>query len=1066
MESRVIDVGEYTIGWLCALPIELAAAMLLLDEKHGELNDPNDETLYTLGRIGYHNVVIGCHPAGQLGIGSVATVAARMQAKLPNLRFGLMVGIGSGVPSKEDVRLGDVVVSQPSAGNGGVVQYDIGKPVPDRFVLTGFLNAPPQPLRMALSTLKAYHLLESGNLPAYIADIESKAMFRRPKSESDILFKPTYDHIEGEETCGKCNPSERVDREPREHNHVTVHYGTIASGNYVIKDARERDSMSSKFGGVLCFETEAAGLMDNWPCLVIRGICDYADSHKNKEWQPYAAATSAAFAKELLVVLPAKEVTAAPTVNEVRRVHLSSHSASVYGSQQDQRNWDTLAAAARGAYTRYNMVEGAKDLAQEFNELSTVLSIAQQRTRDSEIPIHTIQELEECKGNVARALEPFQKIDGPGLLIRERQSLIDLTELIGGYVLFKNTPLFPITINDFTLDQRDKAAVGSDAAYASRSSYVLIQSQKLLTPEQRNGLSGKGLTLHKYVSKNTYLYHRQGTKLYRIRLLDYICYADVYRQEFKLTLSLKEITGRDQLHTTHTVDVVFHDDVDPNSEALRRAISERAHLDAKSLEFSQQKVRLAVQGQYLKDMTSIDEVQAIEEVLEVGPRSRIAREILRADVMPGQLNHLYEGNGEVVAVADTGFDRGNIRYTHPAFATSTGEFQNRVLTLYPMSNITSVNDFTGHGTHVCGLVLGDGSTTDGTQFKGTAPKANLVVQCLGHDFNGIPDNLTHLFRLPYDNNQARVHTNSWGSKWKGKQIGYTRRSVEIDKFVLEHPDLVICFAAGNDAGNGHGNISGERHIGAEAAAKNCITVGASRNVAEYQNEVAAFSSRGPTKDGRIKPDVVAPGTDVLSANSGHRIHPHHETKWSSMSGTSMATPLVAGCAAVLREALRNRINKPSAALIKALLVNGAVPLDQVSPNKDSGFGRVDLANSIVIACREDGANFDQEVLNNGYNEHKIPAVKIPKGRLKVTLVWSDPPSMIGTGAVQNILCLVVRADGREYDGNKDTKGKPLEADNNVQRVQLTGLLTEEADIIIRADQIITDQQPFACAWSV
>lgn len=317
MESHPLDLRQYTIGWLCALPIELAAAQLLLDKTHKDLPyDPNDDTQYTLGSIGGHRVVIGCLSAGQLGIGAAATVATRMRAKFPNLRFGLLVGIGGGVPSNEDVRLGDIVVSKPSPGNGGVVQYDFGKSTPDGFTPTGFLNAPPQSLLQALVNLQARHFRDDNNVSTYLAIIENRTNFRRPNPESDILFEPTYDHVDGEKTCRKCDKSQIVDRELREHKRMIIHYGTIASGNRVIKDARERDITSGKFGGVLCFEMEAAGLLNTWPCLVIRGICDYADSHKNKEWQPYAAAVAAAYAKELLSGIPAAEVAATRTVDE------------------------------------------------------------------------------------------------------------------------------------------------------------------------------------------------------------------------------------------------------------------------------------------------------------------------------------------------------------------------------------------------------------------------------------------------------------------------------------------------------------------------------------------------------------------------------------------------------------------------------------------------------------------------------------------------------------------------------------------------------------------------------
>ena len=312
-----MDVQQYTVGWLCALPVELAAAQILLDETHPGLpRDPNDDTQYTLGSIGNHNIVIGCLSAGQVGIGAAAIVGSRMRAKFPNLRFGLMVGIGGGVPGREDVRLGDVVVSQPFAGHGGVIQYDFGKSVPGGFNHTGFLNAPPQLLLQAVANVQAHHLRGTKDVLTHLRSFDGNSTFRRPSLKSDVLFQPFYDHVETESTCRKCDPSKIVGRKARGHESIVVHYGTIASGNRVVRNARERDEVSSKFGGVLCFEMEAAGLMNSWPCLAIRGICDYADSHKNKEWQPFAAATAAAYAKEVLSVTPATGDCTALSVNE------------------------------------------------------------------------------------------------------------------------------------------------------------------------------------------------------------------------------------------------------------------------------------------------------------------------------------------------------------------------------------------------------------------------------------------------------------------------------------------------------------------------------------------------------------------------------------------------------------------------------------------------------------------------------------------------------------------------------------------------------------------------------
>jgi nucleoside phosphorylase len=317
MKQRRLCIEDYTVGWVCALPIELAAAAEMLDEEHQDLPpDANDTNLYTLGCIGEHNVVVACLPAGQIGTNSAAAVAAQMKSKFVSIRFSLMVGIGGGVPSgQSDIRLGDVVVSQPYMEHGGVIQYDFGKTTPSGFVRTGFINTPPTLLLNALAKLQANNLRRRSNLSEYLSALSHLPKFTRENVGADILFESTYDHV-GESTCDQCSRDRLVGRTLRGSQEIIVHYGTIASGNQVIKDGITRDRLSSELGGVLCFEMEAAGLMNSFPCLVIRGICDYADSHKNKRWQPYAAATAAACAKEVLSVIPAVEVATTRTVDE------------------------------------------------------------------------------------------------------------------------------------------------------------------------------------------------------------------------------------------------------------------------------------------------------------------------------------------------------------------------------------------------------------------------------------------------------------------------------------------------------------------------------------------------------------------------------------------------------------------------------------------------------------------------------------------------------------------------------------------------------------------------------
>lgn len=216
----------------------------MLDEEHQDLDrDPanNDENLYALGSIKGHDVVIVCLPAGRIGNNPAAVVATQLRATFEANRFGLMIGIGGGVPSAEaDVRLGDVVVSEPHETFGGVVQCDSGKATLSGFVRTGSLNSPPQILLSAVAKVRANELRGRSQLSAYVSKLEYMTRFQRAKAGPDVLFDATYDHESGP-TCDKCKADRQISRQPRESQEdVVVHYGTIASGNQVIKSAAER----------------------------------------------------------------------------------------------------------------------------------------------------------------------------------------------------------------------------------------------------------------------------------------------------------------------------------------------------------------------------------------------------------------------------------------------------------------------------------------------------------------------------------------------------------------------------------------------------------------------------------------------------------------------------------------------------------------------------------------------------------------------------------------------------------------------------------------------------------
>ncbi|KAN0069937.1 hypothetical protein V8E54_012243 [Elaphomyces granulatus] len=307
---------DYTVAWICALPLEAAAAKAMLDKTHPQLSQSaGDDNAYMLGEISGHSIVIACLPSGVYGTVAAATVAANMRTTFPYIRFGLMVGIGGGVPSmKNDIRLGDVVVSKPTGVLGGVVQYDYGKTVASRvFQQTGMMNQPPQVLLNAVARLHADEML--GNNQSIVevisnvlnTNVQTKSLFSRPANEHDRLFDPIYDHPRNEDTCISCDKRQVIYRHPRTSGKPKIHYGLIASGNQVMKHGETRDRLGKEYG-MLCFEMEAAGLMNQLPCLVIRGICDYSDSHKNKHWQGYAALVAAAYARILLSVVSVNQL--------------------------------------------------------------------------------------------------------------------------------------------------------------------------------------------------------------------------------------------------------------------------------------------------------------------------------------------------------------------------------------------------------------------------------------------------------------------------------------------------------------------------------------------------------------------------------------------------------------------------------------------------------------------------------------------------------------------------------------------------------------------------------------
>ena len=626
-----------------------------------------------------------------------------------------------------------------------------------------------------------------------------------------------------------------------------------------------------------------------------------------------------------------------------------------------------------------------------------------------------------------------------------------------------------------------------------------------ILPGWKSALEEEGATVRAYLPKNALLVEAPESAMAAIRRMPQIAWVGEYLPSHKVQPLLATIAQQQPLLLVPvTLQTFSPDDV----AGVELALSNQG---ASSIQATAAKrwglVRAVLAAGAATELANLPEIQWIEHREPSRLLNNVARSAghLNSDV--AAVEHGLDGTGQIVSIADTGLDTGNPVTLHPDFA-------GRLLHVFDIGRLTNWSDTYYHGTHVAASVLGTGAASGG-QYRGVAPGAQLVFQSV-MDAAGalaLPEDLNDLYRPPRDLG-ARIHSDSWGSAVFGE---YTSDSMTTDEFVWDHPDMLIAFAAGNEGVDyDRDGIVDAASLDAPASAKNVLAVGASecgrppgtggKTSVSYGTAwpydyrvppistdlissspsgepqgIAAYSSRGPAHDGRAKPDVVAPGTDIVSArsrataNTGWGVA-FDNTNYCFMGGTSMATPLAAGSATLIRQYCVDVLgmDNPSAALLKAAMLGGARSLSPGQygsgafreipaaprPNSVEGWGQVDVGNTLFPTNGSSAVFREGPVALHSGETNSLRFLVFGNSPLTVAMAYSDYPSALSAAVnlVNDLDLSLVDPDGNVLHPN----GRSAPDDrNNVEGIDdpspTPGLWTA----VVSGRNVPEGPQPFA-----
>jgi PKD repeat protein len=713
-----------------------------------------------------------------------------------------------------------------------------------------------------------------------------------------------------------------------------------------------------------------------------------------------------------------------------------------------------------------------------------------------------------------------------------------------GPSLKSNTAPVRLKAMQFTPTKGERPAVPPGLAVsqypAGTRGYYLVQFKGPILQDYKDQVSATGAEILHYVPDFAFKVRMKPFQMRQVEELESVAWVGLFHPAYKLSPYLK----RDGTQI-YTVRIEQGSDVG----AARTAIAKSG---ATVLAHKRNILEVSADSAQLEAIARVLDVAWVENFM----LRKKHNEYGGGEIMGSATANLagYDGSTQTVAIADTGLGAGTEENAHRDILPS------RISTIYDWPGSSAVGCYavisdgprdvdSGHGTHVTLSALGEGGLSG--EGRGVAPGAGLIFQAVenfvdfqsicaplyadGYYLIGIPLDISDLFQQAYSHG-ARVHSNSWGSDTMGD---YTVDSANADEFIWNNKDMSITFSAGNAGTDANGDgVIDEYSIGSPATAKNVISVGASENEradhypcdpslircdadneplftygqawpADYPvnpikddptggnaEQMAAFSSRGRTNDARIKPDVVAPGTWVLSGYSdlyqeGYDPSTNPQNSawqydgWSEpyseyykyMGGTSMATPLVAGGAAVVRDFYQKDYgHSASAALVKATLINSAEDLldennDGVNdnafpiPNVHEGWGRVNLTNAT------DGSHQFVDETNGLQTGEEFTYQFIVNSAItpfKVTLVWSDYPSTDSAykHLVNDLNLEVTSPAGDSYLGNRFQGGWSItgglpDKQNNVENVYVESPTVGTWTVKVQGYNVPYGPQPFA-----